>query len=195
MSKKKLNNLKDLSTLLTDEQKNAIDKNEYQAKWQKKTNKYRRVVSEKNRKWIKDGRKSAIQSMHFDFFKQHQEYYDLIKTEFENPRKTNFYIHLLSHFLPIDRTFKAPKIPMNKHICPITKLELTSIKDIMVGDREKHLAFGSNTSDILISGIGLQELERFALDYTKMFNTKNGQIINFAIDEVRCTLTGFTKNK
>ena len=84
---------------------------------------------------------------------------------------------------------------MNKHICPITKLELTSIKDIMVGDREKHLAFGSNTSDILISGIGLQELERFALDYTKMFNTKNGQIINFAIDEVRCTLTGFTKNK
>lgn len=197
MSKKKVigTSLSDLSKILTDEEKQSLDKNNYQAEWNKKTNKYRRIISEKNRKWLKDGRKKAVKENHFDYFKQYDNYFEKIVDDFNDPKKVNFYIHLISHFLPVNRTFKAPKIPDNKHICPITKLELTSIKDILTGDRDKHLAFGSVNSDVLLSGIGLQELERFALACTKDFTTKNGQIVNFALDEVRCILTGFNKNK
>jgi len=190
---KSMKSLSDLQSLLSSEQKDEISKADYQEKWEKKTNKYRRVVSEKNRKWVKDGRKSAVSSKHLDYFVQHQEYYDKIELDFKDEKQVKFYIHLISHFLPVDRTFKAPKIPSNKKTCPITKLELTSMKAIMTGDRDKHIAFGSETSNILLSGIGLQELERFVLDMTKCFNTKNGQIVNFAVDKVRCKMTGFNK--
>ena len=185
---KPLKSLQDLKTILSTEQQQELSKADYQKKWEKKTNIYRRVVSEKNRKWLKDGRKVAVENNHLDYFKQNQEYYDIIENDFNTENKVNFYIHLISHFLPIDRTFKAPQIPSSKHICPITKLELTSLKGIRTGDRDKHLAFGSETSTVLLSGMGLQELERFVLDMTKCFNTKNGQIVNFAVDKERLSI-------
>jgi hypothetical protein len=41
--------------------------------------------------------------------------------------------------------------------------------------------------------VALQELNRFTLEYTYQFDTREGQIINFALDKLRTELT--KKNK
>jgi hypothetical protein len=44
-----------------------------------------------------------------------------------------------------------------------------------------------------LSGIALQELNRFVLEYTYQFDTREGQIINFALDKLRNELSKIKK--
>jgi hypothetical protein len=59
------------------------------------------------------------------------------------------------------------------------------MKNIVTHDRDKHLAFtGRETSNVLC-GIAVHELYRYVIDYTYKFDTQSGQIINYALDELR----------
>jgi hypothetical protein len=70
-------------------------------------------------------------------------------------------------------------------ICPFTKYKLTDTHGLMLGNRDRHIAFSGVNTNVFLSGIGLQELYRFVLDCTKNFDTKEGQIVNFALDSIR----------
>ena len=62
---------------------------------------------------------------------------------------------------------------------------LTDLKGLLVGNRDRHIGFSGSNSNVYLSGIALQELNRYILENTYTFETKEGQIINFALDKLR----------
>jgi hypothetical protein len=56
---------------------------------------------------------------------------------------------------------------------------------IITGNRNKHIAFSGENSNVFLSGIALLELNRLVMEHTFQYDTREGQIINHAIDELR----------
>jgi hypothetical protein len=52
-----------------------------------------------------------------------------------------------------------------------------------------HIGFSGANSNVFLSGVALQELNRLVLEYTYQFETREGQIINFALDKIRTELS------
>ena len=102
-------------------------------------------------------------------------------------------IHIITNFFPLNRTQQVVLLREENPVCPFGGYKLTDVNGIRTGNRDKHLAFSGANSNVFLSGIALQELNRFFLEYTYQFDTREGQIINFALDKLRNELT--KKNK
>ena len=183
MSKgKNLKSLKELGILLNEDEKAEIQaKDEYQESWRINKYQFREMIAKKNRAWLLEQAKEAT----FEYYKEYSDVYEKIVNMFEDEKKRKWIIHIITNFLPINRAVKVPKMPSNKHICPFTGFELTDTSSLMTGDRDKHLGFTGEKTNVIMSGIALQELERFVLYCTEEFDTREGHIVNYALDQVR----------
>jgi len=164
-----------------------IDKDTYQETWRINKYNHRKMVAKKNRKWLESN------IFHSEFtlmdennpFGNYPEVREKILEYFNDEKKRKWILHLITNFLPLNRATQVPKLPSDSKFCKLTGFELTDLKSIVTGNRDKHLAYtGFQTSNV-ICGIALNELYKFVIDYTYHFDTREGHIINFAIDELR----------
>jgi len=169
---KKINDLSQLNTLLSKEQ--------YQDLWKQKKYDWREQISRKNRRWLKDNEQSELKQ-----YIAFPKVYENIKESILDEKKRNYIIHIITNFLPLKNTKQVVIFREENPICPFTKYKLTDTHGLMLGNRERHIAFSGVNTNVFLSGIGLQELYRFVLDCTKNFDTKEGQIVNFALDSIR----------
>lgn len=182
MSKKRLNSLEDLGVLLSDEEKaERAAQTAYQKDWKDNMFRFREMVAKKNKKWLIENSKDVD----FEYYKEYPDIYDKIADMFEKENQRKFILHLICNFLPLNNATKAPKNPIGQQKCPLTQFELTDLKSILTGDRDKHLAFTGKNTDKLLSGVAIQELERFVYYCLEAFNTREGQIVNHALDVER----------
>lgn len=202
MSKsRKVNSLQDIGNLVNkdelaqvnqvEEVEEVQDKDEYQAGWRKNKYNFREMVAKKNRAWLL----KQSEESEFEYYKEFPNIYNKIFNMFHDEKKRKWLIHIITNFLPVSRAVKVPKIPTNKHICPFTGYELTDTHSLLTGDRDKHLGFTGDKTDVIMSGVALQELERFAIYCTKEFDTREGHIVNFALDQIRTKDTEYDKSK
>lgn len=182
--KKQYNSLSELKNLFTDKElvdkKNVEEKQKYQENWVRTTNGHRKMIAKKNRKWLLENKDCEL--------KEYVEFpvvYDKIKSIFEDDSKRNYMIHVITNFFPLNRTQQVILLREENPVCPFSGYKLTDVDGIRTGNRDKHLAFSGANSNVFLSGIALQELNRFVLEYTYQFETREGQIINFALDKLR----------
>jgi hypothetical protein len=182
--KKQFNSLSELKNLFTDKElvdkKNVEEKQKYQENWVRTTNGHRKMIAKKNRKWLLENNNCEL--------KEYVEFpvvYDKIKSIFEDDDKRNYMIHVITNFFPLNRTQQVILLREENPVCPFSGYKLTDVDGIRMGNRDKHLAFSGANSNVFLSGIALQELNRFVLEYTYQFETREGQIINFALDKLR----------
>ena len=169
---------------LGDIKNTSKEQEEYQIAWGKNKYQFREMVAKKNRKWLKN----KSEESNFEYYKEFPDVYQAIVNIFQDEKKKKWVIHLISNFLPLIKAEQVPKkLPSNRTICPITYLKLTDVQSILTGDRDKHIGFTGESTDVVLSGIAIQELERFVIDCTYDFDSPTGQIINYALDSVRQT--------
>lgn len=185
MSKRSIRSLDELDSVLPEKERKELrerqEKEEYQDKWRANKYKFRQMIATKNRKWLKENASNDD----FEYTEEYPNVYQNIKGMFEDDKKRNFMIHLIVQFLPLNVVKQVPKLPPNKTKCPLSQHRLTDTNSLVKGDRDKHLAYTGKKTDVIISGIALQELERFVMYCTKDFDTREGHIVNYALDEVR----------
>jgi hypothetical protein len=185
---KSFNQLSDLSNLFSKEEledkKLQEEKKKYQEDWVRNKNGYRKMIAKKNRRWLIENNQSELKE-----YKEFKDVYKKIASYFEEETKRNFLIHIITNFFPLNRVKQVVLFREEKIRCPFTDYELTDINSIMTGNRHKHIGFSGANSNVYLSGIGLQELNRYVLEHTYTYETREGQIINFALDELRKKLT------
>jgi len=169
---KTINDLSQLSSVLS--------KEEYQNLWAEKRTNWREQVARKNKRWLKDNEKSELKQ-----YIEHKQVYELIKSYVLDDKKRGYMIHIITNFMPLNCTKQVVLFREDAPICPFTKYKLTDLQGLMIGNRDRHIAFSGINTNVFLSGIALQELYRFVMDCTKNFTTKEAQIVNFAIDEKR----------
>lgn len=189
---KNFNQLSDLKNLFTEEElvdkKHTEDKQKYQENWVRTTNGHRKMVAKKNRRWLLENKESQLK----EYIKM-PDVYSKIQSDFENDSKRNYMIHIITNFFPLNRTQQVTLFREENPICPFSGYKLTDLDGIRLGNRDRHIAYSGANSNVYLSGVALQELNRFVLEYTYQFDTRVGQIINFALDKLRKELT--QKNK
>lgn len=173
--KKEKTAIKDLSEL-----SNALSKEQYQDLWKQKKYDWREQISRKNRRWLKENEQSELKQ-----YMAFPKVYQTIKNNLLDEKKRNYIIHIITNFLPLKNTKQVILFREENPTCPFTKYQLTDMQGLIVGNRDRHIAFSGVNTNVFLSGIGLQELYRFVLDCTKNFDTKEGQIVNFALDSIR----------
>lgn len=189
---KNFNQLSDLKNLFSEEElaskKNSEDKEKYQEDWVRKTNGHRKMVAKRNRRWLLENKESQLKE-----YVAMPKIYDKIKSFFEDENKRKYMIHVITNFFPLNRTQQVPLLREQNPTCPFSGFKLTDLDGIRLGNRDKHIAYSGANSNVYISGVALQELNRFVLEYTYQFSTREGQIINFALDKLRTELSGKKK--
>lgn len=189
---KNFNQLSDLKNLFSEEElaskKNSEDKEKYQEDWVRKTNGHRKMVAKRNRRWLLENKESQLKE-----YVAMPKIYDNIKSFFEDENKRKYMIHVITNFFPLNRTQQVPLLREQNPTCPFSGFKLTDLDGIRLGNRDKHIAYSGANSNVYISGVALQELNRFVLEYTYQFSTREGQIINFALDKLRTELSGKKK--
>jgi hypothetical protein len=163
-----------------DEKKFVEEKTKYQEEWVRNTNGHRKMIAKKNRRWLLDNNISQLKD-----YIEYPDVYKKIDSFFQDDKKRNFIIHVITNFFPLNRTQQVVLFREENNICPFTDYVLTDIKGIVVGNRDRHIGFWGANSNFFLSGVGLQELNRYVLEHTYTFQTREGQIINFALDKLR----------
>ena len=188
---KSFNQLSDLKNLLTEEelieQKNEeikVEKEKYQEDWVRNTNGHRKMIAKKNRRWLLENNKSQLKE-----YIPFPDVYKKIDSFFKDDNKRKYIIHIITNFFPLNRTQQVVLFREENNVCPFTDYKLTDLNGIVVGNRDKHIGFSGVNSNVYLSGIGLQELNRYVLEHTYTFETREGQIINFALDKLRKELS------
>jgi len=185
---KNFNQLSDLSNLFTEEElvdkKNLEEKTKYQENWVRTTNGHRKMIAKKNRRWLLENKESQLKE-----YMKMPDIYEKIKTYFEDDSKRNYMIHIITNFFPLNRTQQVTLFREENPTCPFSAYKLTDLDGIRLGNRDRHIAYSGANSNVYLSGVALQELNRFVLEYTYQFDTREGQIINFALDKLRTELT------
>lgn len=185
---KNFNQLSDLSNLFTEEElvdkKNLEEKQKYQENWVRTTNGHRKMIAKKNRRWLLENKESQLKE-----YMKMPDIYEKIKTYFEDDSKRNYMIHIITNFFPLNRTQQVSLFREENPTCPFSGYKLTDLDGIRLGNRDRHIAYSGANSNVYLSGVALQELNRFVLEYTYQFDTREGQIINFALDKLRTELT------
>jgi hypothetical protein len=188
----KFNSLSELKNLFTEKElvdkKNTEEKQKYQENWVRTTNGHRKMIAKKNRKWLLENKDCQLKD-----YVEFPVVYDKIKSIFEDDNKRNYMIHVITNFFPLNRTQQVVLLREENPICPFGGYKLTDLDGIRTGNRDKHIAFSGANSNVFLSGIALQELNRFVLEYTYQFDTREGQIINFALDKLRNELSKIKK--
>ena len=185
---KNFNQLSDLSNLFTEEElvdkKNLEEKTKYQENCVRTTNGHRKMIAKKNRRWLLENKESQLKE-----YMKMPDIYEKIKTYFEDDSKRNYMIHIITNFFPLNRTQQVTLFREENPTCPFSAYKLTDLDGIRLGNRDRHIAYSGANSNVYLSGVALQELNRFVLEYTYQFDTREGQIINFALDKLRTELT------
>jgi hypothetical protein len=182
---KDLSELKNLfSQEELDEKKFIEEKTKYQEEWVRNTNGYRKMIAKKNRRWLLENNISQLKA-----YIECVDIYKNIDSFFQDEKKIKFIIHVITNFFPLNRTQQVVIFREENNLCPFTHYKLTDLQSIVVGNRDKHIGFSGANSNVFLSGIGLQELNRYVLEHTYNFQTREGQIINFALDKLRKELT------
>ena len=174
---KKLNSLQDLGNLQKEIRHNTMNKQEYQDYWKSNKYKFRKMIAKKNKVWLTENKQNTQ-------FK----YYEKIDDMFSVDKSRKFLIHVITNFFPLDNCVQVPKLPKEKNYCDISDLQLTDLDSIIVGKnnaRDKHIAYTGKSTSIVLSGIAVQELERFINKYVDDFDSPYGHIINHAFDKLR----------
>lgn len=185
---KSFNDLSQLSNLFSqdelDEKKFIEDKTKYQEDWVRNTNGHRKMIAKKNRRWLLENNKSQLKE-----YIPFPNIYKKIDSFFKDDNKRKYIIHIITNFFPLNRTQQVVLFREENNVCPFTDYKLTDLNGIVVGNRDKHIGFSGVNSNVYLSGIGLQELNRYVLEHTYTFETREGQIINFALDKLRKELS------
>jgi hypothetical protein len=194
MSKTKLksfNQLSDLKTILSEEElieqkvnEEKLAKEKYQEDWVRNKNGHRKMVAKKNRRWLIENSQSQLKE-----YIPSPDIYKKIHSYFQDEKKRKYIIHIITNFFPLNRTQQVVLFREKNNVCPFTDFKLTDLNGIVVGNRDRHIGFSGANSNVFLSGIGLQELNRYVLEHTYTFETREGQIINFALDNLRKDLT------
>ena len=189
MSKTRTNDLQELRRMIAEKNTKVVssEKEEYQEFWKKNNFIHRKMVAKKNRKWLQS---NATPSEFFimneeNDFGDYPHVKERIVEYFKDEKKRKWILHVITNFLPLNRAKQVPKLPKDRKVCPFTDLHLTDVKNIMVGDRDKHIAFTGYQTTNVLSGIALNELYKFVIDHTYNFDTPEGHIINYALDDLR----------
>lgn len=184
---KSYNQLSDLKNILSEEelieQQDADEqvlKEKYQEGWVRTTNGHRKMIAKKNRRWLLENNTSKLK----DYIPS-PEIYDKIHSYFQDDKKRSYLIHIITNFFPLNKTEQVVLFREENNICPFTNFKLTDLNGIIVGNRDRHIGFSGSNSNVFLSGIGLQELNRYVLEHTYTYTTREGQIINFALDKLR----------
>ena len=184
---KSFNQLSDLKNILSEEelieQQDADEqvlKEKYQEGWVRTTNGHRKMIAKKNRRWLLENNTSKLK----DYIPS-PEIYDKIHSYFQDDKKRSYIIHIITNFFPLNRTEQVVLFREENNVCPFTNYNLTDLNGIIVGNRDRHIGFSGSNSNVFLSGIGLQELNRYVLEHTFTYTTREGQIINFALDKLR----------
>ena len=176
-----MNDLKDLKNIQTEKQI-------YQEEWVKNKFHHRKMVAKKNRKWLREN-VSPSEFTLMDENNPHGNYPEIqerIHEYFNDEKKRKWILHLITNFLPLNRVKQVPKLPKDRSkFCQITNFELTDVKTIMNTNRDKHIAFTGHQTSNVLSGIAINELYKFVIEYTYDFDSREGHIINYALDELR----------
>jgi hypothetical protein len=158
-----------------------LEKKEYQKNWSKNKTDWRKMVAKKNLRWLNENSmQSQFTPTRFD-----QEVYIKIQQLFDNENKRKWMIHIITNFFPINYAKQATKLPQSRKRCAITQKPLTSVSEITAGDRDKHLAFTGKQTDVVLCGIALQALHQFVYDSLEKYDTPQGHIISYALDQLR----------
>ena len=189
---KSFNDLSQLSNLFSkdelDEKKFIEEKTEYQEEWVRTTNGHRKMIAKKNRRWLLENNVSQLK----EYIKS-PDVYKKIDSLFKDDKKRKFIIHIITNFFPLNRTQQVVLFREENNICPFTDYKLTDLQGIVLGNRDRHIGFSGANSNVFLSGIGLQELNRYVLEHTYTHTTREGQIINFALDRLRKELVPISK--
>jgi hypothetical protein len=173
----KTNDLSELQKLVDAKSEKA----DYQNNWNKNMYQHRKMVAKKNRKWLEANKNKSEFKDYIPF----PDVYEKIDKLFCDDKKRKWMLHIITNFLPLNESKLVPKLPADRKECQITGFKLTDVKDIVIKDRDKHLAFTGRETTNVLCGIAVQELYRYVIDYTHKFDTQCGQIINYALDELR----------
>lgn len=189
---KSFNDLSQLSNLFSkdelDEKKFIEEKTEYQEEWVRTTNGHRKMIAKKNRRWLLENNVSQLKE-----YIQSPDVYKKIDSLFKDDKKRKFIIHIITNFFPLNRTQQVVLFREENNICPFTDYKLTDLQGIVLGNRDRHIGFSGANSNVFLSGIGLQELNRYVLEHTYTHTTREGQIINFALDRLRKEIVPISK--
>ena len=189
---KSFSQLSDLKNLFSVEELNdkkyQEDKEKYQEDWVRKTNGHRKMIAKKNRRWLLENNETQLKE-----YIQSPNIYKKIHEYFQDEKSRKYLIHIITNFFPLNRTQQVVLFREENNICPFTNYKLTDLNGIVVGNRDKHIGFSGANSNVFLSGIGLQELNRYVLEHTYTFQTREGQIINFALDVLRKELSEKSK--
>jgi hypothetical protein len=184
---KKFNQLSDLKNILNEEQlieqkqqEEQLAKEKYQEDWKRNKSGHRKMVAKKNRRWLLENNQSQLKQ-----YIQFPEVYKKIQSYFEDESKRKYVIHIITNFFPLNRTEQVVLFRKENVKCPFTNYELTDINGIRTGNRDKHIGFSGANSNVFLSGIALQELNRFVMEMTYQYDSREGQIVNFALDKLR----------
>lgn len=181
---KTFNQLSELKTILTTEDTFELEKEKYQESWKRNKSAYRKMVAKKNRRWLLENNKCELKQ-----YMKFPDVYKKILSYFEEEKNRKYIIHVITNFFPLNRTQQVIMFREKNMKCPFTDYMLTDMQGLLVGNRDKYIAFSGANSNVFLSGIALQELNRLVLEYTYQFDTREGQIINFALDKLRSELT------
>lgn len=185
---KSFNQLSDLSNLFSkeelDDKKYQEEKQKYQEDWVRNTNGHRKMIAKKNRRWLIENKDCQLKE-----YIPSPDIYKKIHSFFQDEKSRKYLIHIITNFFPLNRTQQVVLFREKDNVCPFTDFKLTDLNGIITGNRDRHIAFSGANSNVFLSGIGLQELNRYVLEHTYTYDTREGQIINFALDGLRNELT------
>lgn len=190
---KKLKSFQDLSTIKNDVPQQEMSKEEYQSLWRKNKLKFRKMISEKNIEWLKDCSDRA----EFILLEETNDaLYLKINEFFDDERKRKWMIHIICNFFPLNESKQVVRLPEGKELCSLSNLAITDLDSIRTGkndSRKKHLSFTGKKTDVILSGVALNELVRFVYHYVENYESRNGQIVNHALDSIRNSKNEFAK--
>jgi hypothetical protein len=181
---KSFNELSQLENLFSKDELNEIklvdEKQKYQEDWKRNKSGHRKMVAKKNRRWLIENNQSELKN-YVPFPKVYQK----IEEYFKDEKKRGYMIHIITNFLPLNRVSQVVLFREENMTCPFTDYKLTDTNSILVGNRDKHIAFSGANSNVYLCGIALQELNRYVLEQTYLYDSREGQIVNFALDKLR----------
>jgi hypothetical protein len=188
---KTFNQLSDLKNILNEEelieqkqQEEQLAKQKYQEDWKRNKSGHRKMVAKKNRRWLLENNQSELKQ-----YIAFPDVYKKVQSYFEDESKRKYIIHVITNFFPLNRTQQVVLFREKNIKCPFTNYELTDMDGIRTGNRDKHIGFSGANSNVFLSGIGLQELNRFVMEMTYQYDSREGQIVNFALDKLRSELS------